>query len=120
MKKVFLLLITVIVSSVALAQTYSGKETDNYAGITSLASNPANLADSRFKTDINLFQVSSTTSNDYYGFNFSELFSDSSGISFDDSGTRFPSQNNNVYQNIDVLGPSFSFNLSEKHSFNYD
>lgn len=100
----------------ATAQTYSGKETDNYAGITSLRNNPANLADSRFKTDINLFDFSSTTANDYYGFNFSELLDDFSGFSFEESGTRFPSQDNNVYQNLDVLLPSFQFNLSEKHS----
>ncbi|WP_438961753.1 DUF5723 family protein [Nonlabens sp.] len=101
---------------ISIAQTYAGKETDNYAGITSLRNNPANLADSRFKTDINIVDFSSTTANDYYGFNFSELFSDFSGISFDESGTRSPSQNNNVYQNLDVLLPSFQFNLSEKHS----
>ncbi|MBF4985381.1 hypothetical protein FNJ87_13935 [Nonlabens mediterrranea] len=108
--------IAFFISFLSLAQSYSGKETDNYSGITSLAINPANLADSRFKTDINLFQVSSTTSNDYYAFNFSELFSDASGISFEESGMRFPSQNNNVYQNLDLLGPSFLFNLSDKHS----
>lgn len=116
MKRELLSVIALSMSTLCIAQTYSGKETDNYAGITSIMSNPANVADSRFKTDINLFQVSSTTANDYYGFNFSELFNDSSGISFDDSGTRFPSQNNNVYQNIDVLGPSFQFNLNRKHS----
>ncbi|MGJ8684312.1 MAG: DUF5723 family protein [Nonlabens sp.] len=116
MRNILLFITIATISSIAVAQSYSGKETDNYAGITSLASNPANLADSRFKTDINLLQVSSTTSNDYYGFNFSELFEDIGNISFNDSGTRFPSQSNNVYQNVDVLLPSFMFNLSDKHS----
>ncbi|MEO9557649.1 MAG: DUF5723 family protein [Nonlabens ulvanivorans] len=116
MRKLFYSAIVFLISFLSIAQSYSGKETDNYSGITSLSFNPANLADSRFKTDINLFQVSSTTSNDYYAFNFSELFNDASGISFEESGMRFPSQNNNVYQNLDVLGPSFLFNLSDKHS----
>ncbi|GAK99972.1 hypothetical protein JCM19314_1157 [Nonlabens ulvanivorans] len=116
MRKIFYSAIVFLISFLSIAQSYSGKETDNYSGITSLSFNPANLADSRFKTDINLFQVSSTTSNDYYAFNFSELFNDASGISFEESGMRFPSQNNNVYQNLDVLGPSFLFNLSDKHS----
>ncbi|WOI23833.1 DUF5723 family protein [Nonlabens ulvanivorans] len=116
MRKLFYSAIVFLISFLSIAQSYSGKETDNYSGITSLSFNPANLADSRFKTDINLFQVSSTTSNDYYAFNFSELFNDASGISFEESGMRFPRQNNNVYQNLDVLGPSFLFNLSDKHS----
>ncbi|GAL75801.1 hypothetical protein JCM19275_1684 [Nonlabens ulvanivorans] len=116
MRKLFYSAIVFLISFLSIAQSYSGKETDNYSGITSLSFNPANLADSRFKTDINLFQVTSTTSNDYYAFNFSELFNDASGISFEESGMRFPSQNNNVYQNLDVLGPSFLFNLSDKHS----
>lgn len=116
MKKLLYSAIVFLISFLSIAQSYSGKETDNYSGITSLSFNPANLADSRFKTDINLFQVSSTTSNDYYAFNFSELFNDASGISFEESGMRFPSQNNNVYQNLDILGPSFLFNLSDKHS----
>ncbi len=116
MKKLLYSAIALLISFLSIAQSYSGKETDNYSGITSLSFNPANLADSRFKTDINLFQVSSTTSNDYYAFNFSELFNDASGISFEESGMRFPSQNNNVYQNLDILGPSFLFNLSDKHS----
>lgn len=116
MRNLPLCAIALLISFLCASQSYSGKETDNYSGITSLSFNPANLADSRFKTDINLIQVSSTTSNDYYAFNFSELFNDASGISFEESGMRFPSQNNNVYQNLDILGPSFLFNLSDKHS----
>ncbi len=98
------------------AQSYSGLELDNYSGINSLTFNPANVVDSRFRADINIATVGSTVTTDYFGINLSNLIDNPDGFDFDADSETFPSQANNLYLNVDVLGPSFMFNLAPKHA----
>nr|WP_299342688.1 DUF5723 family protein [Allomuricauda sp.] len=97
------------------AQSYGGLLTDNYSGIHGIISNPANIADSRLKLDVNLFGVSALFSNDYIGFNLSDAFSDFSEA-FDNAATS-PSNNNFLAWNTDILGPSVMLSIDEKQSF---
>ncbi|WP_190810780.1 OmpA family protein [Flagellimonas sp. S3867] len=94
------------------AQSYSGFLMDNYSGVHSIISNPANIADSRLKLDINLIGISAFFGNDYIGFKLKDAFADYSKV-FDEART-FPSSNNSMGWNIDVLGPSAMFNINEK------
>ncbi|OUS20156.1 hypothetical protein A9Q93_01775 [Nonlabens dokdonensis] len=98
------------------AQSYSGLELDNFSGINSLTFNPANVVDSRFRADINIATVGSTITTDYFGINLSNLIDNPDGFDFDEDSQTFPSQANNLYLNLDVLGPSFMFNLAPKHA----
>ena len=114
MKKLILILLTGFSLNSIEAQSYLGYFTDNYAGVHSLLYNPANIADSRFKTDINLFSSSLLAGNDYYGFNALDLTKGS--YNFETDAKRFPTNNNNLHVNVDILGPSFMFNIAPKSS----
>jgi outer membrane protein OmpA-like peptidoglycan-associated protein len=92
------------------AQTYLGYLTDNYSGVHGVISNPANIVDSRFKSEINLIGASAFISNDYYKVALNDLTK--SGYDFDIHGIKSPTANNNILGNIDVLGPSFMFNIN--------
>lgn len=98
----------------AKAQSYIGYLTDNYSGVHGLISNPANIVDSRFKTDINLVGVSTFFSNDYYGLKLGDIIT--SDFDFDTDGTKYPKENNNFFGNADVMGPSFMFNINKTSS----
>ena len=114
MLKNSLFVLFLIVGSAVQAQSYIGLLTDNYSGVHGLISNPANIADSRFKTDINIVGVSTFFSNDYYGAKLSDALSDD--FDFDTDGKKSPSADNNIFGNVDVMGPSFMFNLNRKSS----
>lgn len=96
------------------AQSYIGFLSDNYSGVHGVISNPANIVDSRFKTDVNLFGASTFFTNDYYGIKVSDALKE--GYDFDMDATKSPSTNNNGNINIDVLGPAFMFNLDKSSS----
>jgi hypothetical protein len=114
MKKITLFILFVLSSVFVRAQSYIGFLTDNYSGVHGVISNPANIVDSRFKTDINLVGASVFAGNDYYGVNVMDAFKED--YDFDLDATKSPSNDNNIFVNADVLGPSFMFNLSEKSS----
>ncbi len=96
------------------AQSYIGHTVDNYAGVHGVIYNPANIVESNLRADINLVSASAFIDNDYIGIGFNELFNSSDDI--DNSLERFPSSSNNFNINVDVLGPSFMFNLNKKSS----
>ncbi|GAA4277339.1 OmpA family protein [Aquimarina mytili] len=114
MKKLILTGILLMFMVYGKAQSYMGFLTDNYSGVHGVISNPANIVDSRFKTDINLVGVSAFAGNDYYGVSFSDIFDDD--YEFEDDAKRFPEDKNNLIGNVDVLGPAFMFNINEKNS----
>lgn len=113
MKKIIILLFLFFSGKHLIAQSYIGYQWDNYAGVHVLTNNPANIVDSRFRTDINLASGSLFLTNDYFDFKINDLFK--SDFEFDDSA-RNPKAENNMLFNIDVLGPSFMFNLNPTNS----
>lgn len=97
------------------AQSYIGFLTDNYAGINSVIVNPANIVDSRFQTDINLMGVSAFGGNDYYNMNiFKAIRNDN--YDFEQTERFHPKFNNNGEANVDVMGPSFMFNINNNNA----
>ncbi|MEP7093353.1 MAG: DUF5723 family protein [Flavobacterium sp.] len=114
MKKTFLILLFLISSLTITAQSYAGYFQDNYAGVQSVLFNPASIADSRFKTDINLFSISGTVGNDLYGVKLFDVFKN--GYDFDSEAKMTPSNANNARINFDIMGPSFMFNIAPKHT----
>ena len=77
----------------AQSQSYSGFLEDNYNGVHGILSNPANIADSRLKLDVNLVGVSAFFGNDYLGANLGDLFRDFENT-FDEA-SKTPKDNNN-------------------------
>ncbi|KQC31720.1 flagellar motor protein MotB [Flagellimonas eckloniae] len=114
MKRLMLFVIFISITNISNAQSYVGFLTDNYSGIHGVISNPSNIVDSRLKIDINLIGASAFFGNDYIGFNLNNAFSDFNKT-FDEAAT-FPSANNSLAWNIDVLGPAVMFNLDENNS----
>ncbi|QCX01634.1 hypothetical protein FGM00_16510 [Aggregatimonas sangjinii] len=99
------------------AQSYLGNSMDNYAGVHAVVYNPANVFDSPFRTDINLISASGYFGSDYLGLSLSDMLSADGEFNFDEDAERSPSNSNHFFTNIDVLGPSFMFNVGEKQSF---
>lgn len=114
MNKIFLITITTLCSVTLYGQSYIGYGSDNYNGVHGLISNPANIVDSRFKADINLVGASSFIGNDYYGIKFGDVFKDNFDLDLD--GAKFPKTSNNALGNVDIMGPSFMFNINAKNS----
>ncbi|MGO4770616.1 DUF5723 family protein [Flavobacterium sp. W22_SRS_FK3] len=114
MKKQLPIVLILMISFAAKSQSYLGYFHDNYAGVQSVLFNPASIADSRFKTDINLFSVSGSVSNDLYGVRLFDVFKD--GYDFDSQSKITPSNANNALINFDIMGPSFMFNIAPKHT----
>ncbi len=112
-KIIFLFVLTSVLS--AKAQSYLGYYYDNYAGVQSALYNPASIADSRFKADINLTSFSAAVGNDYYGFSVSDLMK-GGDYDFELQSKKFPSNSNNFIVNADIMGPSFMFNIAPKHA----
>lgn len=112
MKSKLLIAIALFSINYTNAQSYFGYLNDNYAGVHSVLNNPANIVDSRFRADINLLSYSGLVTNDYYGVKFFDLLK--SDYNFERDAKQYPTNSNNFLLNIDVLGPSFMFNLNKK------
>ncbi len=98
------------------AQSYIGYTMDNYAGVHAVAFNPANVFDSPYRSDINLVSVSTYLGSDFIGMSLSDLASSKGDFDWDSDAERYPSDTNHFFSNIDVLGPSFMFNVGGKQS----
>ncbi|PRX57449.1 DUF5723 family protein [Flagellimonas meridianipacifica] len=96
------------------AQSYIGYLADNYNGVHGVLSNPATIADSRTKLDINLIGVSGFFGNDYIGVNLSDAFDDIDDVF--DKASQTANESNFLASNLDILGPSFMLSLNEKNS----
>lgn len=114
MKKQLLILLLFITSFASKAQSYMGYFHDNYAGVQSVLFNPASIADSRFKTDVNLFSISGSVQNDLYGVRLFDVYKD--GYDFNSQSKTTSSSSNNGLANFDIMGPSFMFNIAPKHT----
>ena len=114
MKKTVLVLVVFLCNVSANAQSHLGYYHDNYAGVQSVLFNPASTADSRFKTDINLFSFSTAIGNDAYAVNFSNAFK--SGYDFDSQAKKSFTDSNSFIANADLMGPSFMSNITPKQT----
>jgi hypothetical protein len=118
MKKLIYLTIGFILTATFMlkGQTFSGFRSGNYRGVTGVFFNPANIADSRYRWDVNLFSVNTVVGNDKADFRISDLTGNFNEDEFRDKllggeGT------NNAQMQFDFLGPSFMFNTGKKNSF---
>ena len=77
MKKRLLLPFSAVIFCTASAQDLPGIRTSNYNGVQGVFSNPANIAASPFRFDVNLFSLNAVAANDQASFslkNFSSSF----------------------------------------------
>lgn len=98
----------------ARSQSYFGFRDDNYAGIQGVLFNPSAIVDSKYRSDITIFSASATGQNDLYGFNFAEVLDGNYDIQKDAS--KNIKTNNRGNLNVDIMGPSFTLNITPVHS----
>ncbi|WP_035648993.1 DUF5723 family protein [Flavobacterium sp. ASV13] len=98
----------------ARSQSYFGFRDDNYAGIQGVLFNPSAIVDSKYRSDVTIFSASATGQNDLYGFNFAEVLDGNYDIQKDAS--KNIKTNNRGNLNVDIMGPSFTLNITPVHS----
>ena len=110
----FLLLTTACLT--ASSQSFVGYGYDNYSGVNGVLLNPAVMADSRYKVNVNLFAISGLAGNNAYEIDRSRLF----GFHFSNMPEKhgyYKSTNTDYkyfYSNMDILGPSATISLTKK------
>ena len=116
MKKSLALGLISCVPLFGLSQQFTGYTYDNYSGVHGMLQNPASVAGSKYKVNINLFSMSTLAGNNAYEltndkfnkFDFSDL---------EENKNFFKSANTdkkNLWLNADIMGPSFMIATGRK------
>ncbi len=92
------------------AQTFPGYRTGNYTGVNGVFFNPANIADNRFKWDVNLFAINGFVGTDQGGLKFGDITRSFNSDSLKSKLLKGHTQINSL-DYIDVLGPSVMVSL---------
>ncbi len=112
-KQYIFLLVGLILTFHSMAQIYPGYQTGNYTGVNGVFFNPANIADNRFKWDINVFAVNAFVGNDQTALKFKDITKSFNADSLKSKLLRGNSKVNSLIY-ADVLGPSFMIGLGPK------
>ncbi len=116
MTKHYLFLLSGLILTISsMAQIYPGYRTSNYTGVNGVFFNPANIADNRFKWDINVFAINGFVGNDQSGLKFKDITRSFNADSLKSKLLRGNTKINSLSY-ADVLGPSFMISLSPKTS----
>lgn len=116
MRKRSLLLALPFLTSAVFAQTFPGYRTSDYTGVNGVTFNPANIADNRYKWDVNVFAVNGFVATSKSGLRFSDITRSFNGDSLKSKLLR-GNTNINSLSYVDVLGPSFMMSISPNTSF---
>lgn len=109
-------LLPILLSNPLFSQTFIGTTIDNSAGVHSLLLNPALVADSKMRLDINLLSGSAFIGNDFLSMDLRDIKSFRDGFDINSDTGQAPTDHNNFFGNLDVLGPSILFNLDQKNT----
>ena len=115
MRKIVFLLIAFAATLGVSAQNFPGYQTSNYTGVNGVFFNPANIADNRYKWDVNIFAISGFVGTSHSGLRFSDITRSFDADSLKSKLLR-GGNNINSLAYVDVLGPSFMFSLNPKTS----
>ena len=63
----------IFISTASFAQDFSGYRSGNYTGVNGVFFNPANIADSRYRWDFNLFSISTSLGNNKASFKLKDF-----------------------------------------------
>jgi outer membrane protein OmpA-like peptidoglycan-associated protein len=116
MKKSLVLGLISCVPLFGLSQQFTGYTYDNYSGVHGMLQNPASVAASKYKVNINFFSISALAGNNAYElkndkfkkFDFSDL---EENKDFFKSGN---TDKKSLWLNTDIMGPSFMFTTGKK------
>jgi outer membrane protein OmpA-like peptidoglycan-associated protein len=118
-KKSVVFLFGILMCLTAASQSFIGYGYDNYSGVNGVLLNPATLADSKYKVNVNILAVSAYAGTNTYELDRSKLF----GLHFSNlsEGNGYYKAPNTDYKyayfNTDILGPSAMVSLTPKDAF---
>ena len=115
MRKIVLAICVLAFFVTTQAQTFPGYRTGNYTGVNGVFFNPANIADNRYKWDVNIFAINGFVGTNHSGLRFSDITRSFDADSLKSKLLR-GSNNVNSLSYVDVLGPSFMISLNPKTS----
>lgn len=101
-------------SFVAFSQDYTGYRTGNYTGVNSVFFNPANIADSRYRWDVNLISVSVLGGNNQASFKLKNLSESFNADSLENQLYGKNAGATSGLMSVNLIGPSFMFNATKK------
>ena len=115
MKKLYFLITLIGLAGAAEAQDWLGFHSSNYAGVQGISFQPASIADSRYKFQMNIIGVSTSFENNYYSIPNSDF------KKFEIDGDRLIESDKDSkkggFLSADVYAPvSFMLTLSPKHA----
>ena len=99
------------------AQDLPGYSTGNYCGVNGVLSNPANVADSKYRWDLNLFSFGMMVGNNHASLSLKDIGSNFNGDSLRNKITGKGAALTSGMLNLDVRGPSLLFNIGKKNGF---
>lgn len=114
MKKLFFSLSFVIFTLASFAQNFPGISSGNYAGVSGVFTNPASIANNKYKWNVNLTSLHVGILNNNASFSLNNI-----GSSFDDADSVFfgnSAKNTSGTVSTDIHGPSFMININRKNS----
>ncbi|HEY4207791.1 MAG TPA: DUF5723 family protein [Puia sp.] len=116
-KGIAFLCIAGVLPLASFSQDLAGLRTGNYAGVDGVFFNPANIAGSPYKWDVNLFSLNLLVGNDKASYNFRDLTHSLNGDTLKQWIAGAKSGNTSAMMSLDLLGPSFMFNIGKKNAF---
>ncbi|MGN6435752.1 MAG: DUF5723 family protein [Agriterribacter sp.] len=98
------------------AQNYPGYRSGNYSGVNGAFFNPSNIADSRYRWNVNLFGIHAGIASNSLSFKLSNINETIEGDNTDSLLFGNSRKMANGAVNVDFFGPSFMFNINKKTS----
>lgn len=96
------------------SQDYTGYRTGNYTGVNGVFFNPANIADSRYRWDVNLVSASVLGGNNQASFKLKNLSETFNADSLENQLYGKNAGTTSGLVSVNLMGPSFMFNASKK------
>lgn len=107
----------VMITFTANAQSFQGYRTNNYTGVNGVFFNPANIADSRYKWDINIFSIDGYAGNNQSTLKFKDITRSFNADSLKSKLLSSSGDDLSALSRIDILGPSVMFSAGRKTAF---
>ena len=121
MKKSLALGLISCVPLFGLSQQFTGYTYDNYSGVHGMLQNPASVAGSKYKVNVNWFSMSALAGNNAYEYKNDQFkkfdFSDpNENVDFFKSAN---TNNKSLWLNTDIMGPSLMITTGKKSGFGF-
>lgn len=117
MKKLQWLLYSFAITAPAMAQDFPGYRAGNYTGVNGVFFNPANIADSRYRWDVNLVSINTIVGNNKASFNLKDLGNSFKGDSLKNQIFGDNAGPSSGTFGLTITGPSVMFNTGKKMAF---